>query len=341
MRLARFAAPAILTLTLLAAPLAGEAQQQATKVYRIAFLEPGSPLSTLTGPEPSHPGFRAFVQDLRKLGYIEGQNLVIERRSAEGRYERLPDLAAELVRLKVDVIVVPTSTGTRAVKQATTTIPIVMAPVGDPLGMGLVTNLARPGGNVTGLSFVVDYSIDGKRLELLKEVLPRMARVGVIHQTPSTPGRSLATEYKDVIVAAEALRVALVFAKVDQADQFPDAFTTLARAQVDAVLIEDNSHTYANGRLIVEFAAKHRLPAMYAFRETVEVGGLMAYGASVTDVIRRAAGYVDKILKGAKPGDLPIEQPTKFELVINLKTAKAIGLTIPPSVLARADEVIQ
>ena len=168
----------------LAAPLAAEAQQPATKVYRIAYLAPGSPLSTLTGPEPSDPAFRAFVQDLRKLGYIEGKNLVIERRSAEGRYERLPDLAAELVRLKVDVIVVPTSTGTRAVKQATTTIPIVMAPGGDPLGHGLVTNLARPGGNLTGLSFVVDYSIEGKRLELLKEVLPRMARVGFILQTP-------------------------------------------------------------------------------------------------------------------------------------------------------------
>jgi ABC-type uncharacterized transport system substrate-binding protein len=327
--------------SLLTAPLAAEAQQPATKVYRIAYLDPGPPLSTLTGPEPSHPGFRAFVQDLRKFGYVEGQNLVIERRSAEGRYERLPDLAAELVRLKVDVIVVPTSTGTRAVKQATTTIPIVMAPGGDPLGHGLVTNLARPGGNLTGLSFVVDYSIEGKRLELLKEILPRMARVGYIVQTPTTPGRTIATEYKDSIAAAQALRVALVLATVDQPDQFPDAFTTLARAQVDALLIDDNALTYGNGRLIVEFAAKHRLPAMYAFRETVEAGGLMAYGASVTDVIRRAAGYVDKILKGANPGDLPIEQPTKFEFIINLKAAKQIGLTIPPAVLARADEVIQ
>jgi putative ABC transport system substrate-binding protein len=241
----------------------------------------------------------------------------------------------------VDVIVVPTGTGTRAVKQATTTIPIVMAPGGDPLGFGLVTNLARPGGNLTGLSFVVDYSIDGKRLELLKEVLPRIARVGVIHQTPHTPGRSIATEYKELIATAQALRVALVFAKVDQADQFPDAFATLARAQVDGVLVEDNALTYENGRLIVEFAAKHRLPASYAFRETVEAGGLIAYGASFTDLLRRAAGYVDKILKGANPGDLPIEQPTKFDLVINLKTAKALGLTIPPPVLARADEVIQ
>jgi putative tryptophan/tyrosine transport system substrate-binding protein len=340
MRLARLAAPATLTLALLAAPLAAEAQQPATKVYRIAYLGTG-PLSILTGPEPSLPGFRAFVQDLRKLGYIEGKNLVIERRSAEGRYERLPDLAAELVRLKVDVIVASSGTATRAVQQATTTIPIVMAPGGDPLGTGLVTSLTRPGGNITGLSYVVDYSIDGKRMELLKEVLPRMARVGHIPKTPHTPGRSIATEYEDVIAAAKVLRVALVFAKVDQADQFSEAFATLARAQVDAVMLDDNPVTYASGPLIAELAAKHRLPAMYAFRENVEAGGLMAYGASVTDVIRRAAGYVDKILKGANPGDLPIEQPTKFDLVINLKTAKALGLTIPPAVLARADEVIQ
>jgi putative ABC transport system substrate-binding protein len=325
-----------LTIGLLAAPLAAEAQQPATKVYRVGFLVNASPLSTLTGPEPSHPGFRAFVQDLRKFAYVEGQNLVIERRSAEGRNERLPDIAAELVRLEMDVIVTASGAATRAVKQATTTIPIVMAPGSS----GLVTSLARPGGNLTGLTLVVDYSIDGKRLELLKEVLPRIARVGVIHQTPPS-GRSVATDYKELIAAAPALRVALVFAKVDQADEFPDAFATLARAQVDGAYVEDNPLTYANGGLIADLAAKHRLPAMYGFRENVEAGGLMAYGASVPDVTRRAAGYVDKILKGAKPGDLPIEQPTKFELVVNLKTAKALGLTIPPAVLARADELIQ
>jgi putative ABC transport system substrate-binding protein len=340
MRLIRLTVLGFLVLALLAAPLAAEAQQPATRVYRVGFLAVTSALSTLAGPEPSHSGFRAFVQDLRKFGYVEGKNLVIERRSAEGRYDRLPDLAAELVRLKMDVIVASSGTATRAVTQATTTIPIVMAPGGDPLGTGLVTSLARPGGNITGLSSVID-SIDGKRLELLKEVLPRMARVGHIPKTPHTPGRSIATEYKDVIDAAEALRVALVFAKVDQADQFPEAFATLARAQVDAVMLDDNPVTYANGPLIAELAAKYRVPAMYAFRENVVAGGLMAYGISVTDVIRRAAGYVDKILKGANPGDLPIEQPTKFDLVINLKTAKALGLTIPPSVLARAGEVIQ
>jgi putative tryptophan/tyrosine transport system substrate-binding protein len=333
-------AVALFSLTFLVAPLAVDAQQTG-RIYRVGFLASGVPLSTLTGPEPSFPGFRAFVQDLRKFGYVEGQNLVIERRSAEGRFERLPDLAAELVRLKMDVTVASGGSAVRAVKQATTMIPIVMAPAGDPIGDGLVTSLARPGGNITGLSSIVDYSIDGKRLELLKEVLPRMARVGHIPKTPHTPGRSIATEYKDVIDAAEALRVALVFAKVDQADAFPDAFATLARAQVDAVMLDDNPVTYANGPLITELAAKYRVPAMYAFRENVVAGGLMAYGASVTDIIRRAAGYVDKILKGANPGDLPIEQPTKFDLVINLKTAKALGLTIPPSVLERADEVIQ
>jgi putative ABC transport system substrate-binding protein len=328
------------TIGLLAAPLAAEAQQPATRVYRVAFLTVGSPLSTLTGPEPSHSGFRAFVQDLRKFGYVEGQNLVIERRSAEGRYERLPDLAAELVRLKMDVIVPVSGTATRAVKDATTTIPIVMAPGPDPdvLASVLVTSLARPGGNLTGLILRVDHP--GKRLELLKEVLPRAARVGVIYRTPVS-GHPIAAEYKDLIAAAQALRVALVFANVDQADQFPDAFATLARAQVDAVFVDDNPLAYANRRLVADLAAKHRLAAVYGFRESVEAGGLMAYGASLTDLIRRAAGYVDKILKGANPGDLPIEQPTKFDLVINLKTAKALGLTIPPAVLARADEVIQ
>jgi putative tryptophan/tyrosine transport system substrate-binding protein len=336
MKLTPLTVSAILTLTLLAAPLAAEAQQAATKVYRVAFLSTGRPLSTLTGSEPSDPAFRAFVHDLRKFGYVEGQNLVLERRSAENRYERLPDLAAELVRLKMDVIVAATSRAIRAVMQATTTIPIVMAP--GPIW--LVTNLARPGSNLTGVTIEVDFAIEGKRLELLKEVLPRIARVGVIHQTPSS-GRSVATDFKELIAGAPALRVALVFAKVDQADQFPDAFDTLARAQVDGVFVGSNPLTYANGRLIADLAARHRLAAIYGFRETVEAGGLMSYAASLSDISRRAAGYVDKILKGANPGDLPIERPTKFELVINLKTAKALGLTIPPAVLARADEVIQ
>jgi ABC-type uncharacterized transport system substrate-binding protein len=335
----RLAVALLISLAILAAPLAVDAQQTG-RIYRVGFLASGVPLSTLTGPEPSFPGFRAFVQDLRKFGYVEGQNLVIERRSAEGRYERLPDLAAELVHLKMDIIVAPSTHAARALKQATTTIPIVMANVGDLLGTGLGTSLARPGGNLTGLTNVVDWAIEGKRLELLKEVLPRMARVGVIHQTPLA-GRSIATAWKELIAAAEALRVALVFAKADQADQFPDAFATLARAQVDGVYVHDNPLTYANRQLVADLAAKHRLAAVYGFRENVEVGGLMAYGASVTDITRRAAGYVDKILKGAKPADLPVEQPTKFELVINLKTAKALGLTIPPSVLARADEIIQ
>jgi ABC-type uncharacterized transport system substrate-binding protein len=332
-------AVALVFLALLAAPLAVDAQQTG-RIYRVGFLASGVPLSTLTGPEPSFPGFQAFVQDLRKFGYVEGQNLVIERRSAEGRYERLPDLAAELVHLKMDVIVAPSGPAIRAMKQATTTIPIVMANAGDPLGTGLVTSLARPGGTITGLTNNVDYAIEGKRLELLTEVLPRIARVGVIHTTPHS-GRSMATAYKDLVAAAQALRVALVFAKADQVDQFPGAFATLARAQVDGVWIDPTPLAYANGRIIAELAAKHRLAAVYGFRENVEVGGLMAYGASVTDIIRRAAGYVDKILKGANPGDLPIEQPTKFELVINLKTAKTLGLTIPQSVLLRADEVIQ
>jgi putative ABC transport system substrate-binding protein len=317
MMASRFVLAVTLTIGLLAAPLAAEAQQPATKVYRVGFLVVASPLSTLTGPEPSHPGFRAFVQDLRKFGYVEGQNLVIERRSAEGRFERLPDLAAELVHLKVDVIVASSGAATRAVKKATTTIPIVMAPgPGPDVLAGLVTSLARPGGNLTGLTLDVDLSLDGKRLELLKEALPRAARVGVIYKT-SSRGLPIAADYKDLIAAAEALRVALVFAKADQADQFPDAFATLKRARVDSLFLDTNEPNFANRRLIADLAAQHRLAAMCPFRESVEAGGLMSYGASISDIIRRAAGYVDKILKGAKPGDLPIEEPTKFDLVIN------------------------
>jgi putative ABC transport system substrate-binding protein len=330
-----------LALALLAAPLAAEAQQPVTRVYRVGFLSPARPLPTLSGSEPSDPAFRAFVHDLRKFGYVEGQNLVLERRSAEGRFERLPDLAAELVRLKVDVIVASSGAATRAVKKATTTIPIVMAPgPGPDVLPGLVTSLARPGGNLTGLTLVVDLSLDGKRLELLKEALPRAARVGVIYKT-SSRGLPIAADYKDLIAAAEALRVALVFAKADQADQFPDAFATLTRARVDSLFLYTNEPNFESRRLIADLAAQHRLPAVSPFRESVEAGGLMSYGASISDIVRRAAGYVDKILKGAKPGDLPIEEPTKFDLVINLKTAKALGLTIPPSVLARADDVIQ
>jgi hypothetical protein len=231
MAASRLVLTVMLTIALLAAPLAAEAQSPVARGYRVGFLSASRPLPALSGPEPSDPAFRAFVHDLRKFGYVEGQNLVLERRSAEGRFERLPDLAAELVRLKLDVIVASGGPTTRAVKQATTTIPIVMAPAGDPLGAGWATSLARPGGNLTGLSNVLDYPLDGKRLELLKEVLPRAARVGVIHQTPPTPGQSIAAYAKELIAAAEALRVALVFAKADQADQFPEAFATLARAR--------------------------------------------------------------------------------------------------------------
>jgi putative ABC transport system substrate-binding protein len=330
----------LLSLALFAAPLAAEAQQPATKIYRVAFLSAGSPLSALMGPEPSNPGFRAFVQDLRKFGYVEGQNLVIERRSAEGRFERLPDLAAELVRLKVDVIVASSAAAVRAVKQATTTIPIVMAPGGDPIHYGFVASLARPGGNITGLSSYVDFALDGKSLELLKETLPRLTRVGLVYLTPGE-GRSYAEEYKDLEAAARALQVVLLPATADRPSEFADAFATLARARVDAVMVAANPLTYANGRLIAELAAKHRLPAIYGFRENAEAGGLMSHGASIPDIWRRAAYFVDKILRGAKPADLPVEQPTIFELVINLKTAKTLGLTIPPSVLARADEVIE
>ena len=337
LKITRAALTVVLALALLAAPLTAGAQQ-AGKVWRVGFIFSTSPVSEMAGPEPVNPAIRAFVQALRALGYVEGQNLILERRSAEGRYERFGDIVAELVRLKADVIVTVGDSMTRAAKAVTTTVPIVMAPSGDPVGEGLVQSLARPGGNITGLTVQVGPEIDAKRLELLREMLPGVSHVAYLALKETKEWES--RWGKSVRTAAQALGVTLVPAEFSP-HQYSDAFTLISRARTEALFVSLSGTAYADRALIVDFATRTRLPSIFAWREPVELGGLMSYGVNVADVLRRAAGYVDKILKGAKPADLPVEQPTKFELVINLKTAKALGLTIPPSLLLRADEVIQ
>ncbi len=318
-----------LGLGLLAAPLAAEAQQPA-KVPRIGFLG-GSPA---TGFPNNY--LEAFRQGLRELGYVEGRNITIEYRWAEGKYDRLPALAAELVQLKVDVIFAFATPPSQAAKQATKTIPIVML-AADAVEQGLVASLARPGSNITGLS-VQAPELGGKQLQLLKQVVPRASRVAILWNT-ANPYTALVV--RETEAAARTLGVQLQSLPVRGPEEFEGAFEAATRGGAAALLTVGDVLTIAHRTRIVALAAKSRLPAMYTFREFVDDGGLMAYGANLADLSRRAATYVDKILKGAKPGDLPVEQPTKFELVINLRTAKALGLTIPQSVLIRADEVIQ
>ena len=319
----------LLTAAALAAPLAADAQPP-EKVRRIGVLYSGSP------PFVSHVT-EAFRQGLRERGYVEGRNIAVEYRYAEERYERLPDLAAELVRLKADVIVAPTTPAARAAKQATATIPIVMVAVADPVGSGLVASVIRPGGNVTGMSVVVP-ELSGKNLQLLREVLPGITRVGVL-VNPVNPVS--AVELREIEVAARSLGLRAQLMEVRAPTEFERAFAAMVRERAGAVTVLVDAMFFSERKRMVDLAAKSRLPAIYQRREYVEEGGLMAFGPSLIDLFRRAAGYVDKLLKGARPGDLPIEQATKFELVVNLKTAKALGLTIPQSVLLRADQVIQ
>jgi len=322
----------IAAVALLAKPLGADAQQ-AAKVARIGYLSPN---------RAATPHVRdAFLQGLRDVGYVEGRNVAIEYRDAEGKVERLPTLAAELVALKVDVIVTENSTlAARVAKQATTTIPIVFTSVGDAVESGLVISLARPGGNVTGLSNLGPELV-GKRLELLKQAVPGLDRVAVLW----LPGALGERTDKDMLagadVAARALGVQLQFVEARSADEFARAFSDMSSARAGALTVLPSNRFLREHRRLVELAAEKRLPAVYTSREFVDAGGLMSYGANSADLHRRAATYVDKILKGAKPGDLPVEQPTKFELVINLKTAKDLGLILPPSLLARADELIQ
>ncbi len=301
--------------------------QQATKVPRIGYQGVGSP----------DENEEAFRQGLRELGYVEGQNIVIEWRFAQGKPDQVPRNAAELVRLKVDVIVTGGATDTRAAKAATSTIPIVMTNENDPVGNGLVASLSRPGGNVTGLASL-STELNGKLLELLKETFPRLSHV-VALRGPGLP-RSTVT-LKEIEVVARSFGLTLKFQEVKEPDDLNHAFETITKARTGALIVTGNLFATALRKPIVEFAAKSRLPAIYYRREFVEDGGLMSYDANRNDLARRAATYVDKILKGGKPADLPVEQPTKFDLVINLMTAKQIGVTIPPNVLARADKVIK
>jgi putative ABC transport system substrate-binding protein len=306
--------------------------QQPKKVPRIGYLSPSDPATDSTR-------FEAIRLGLRELGYIEGQNIAFEQRYAEGKFDRHSELAAELVRLKVDIIVTGGPIPVRAAKNATKTIPIVMLGTGtDPVEEGLVESLARPGGNVTGLTLLTG-ELGGKRLELFKEAVPKIDRVAVLYD-PATPVN--VHEVKEVLpVAARALGLTLRFWEVRAADGFERVFAALNKQRPDGLYVLGGPLMNANGKRIANFALKSRLPSMYNRKESVEAGGLMYYAADVADSYRRVAYYVDRILKGAKPADLPVEQPTKFELVINLKTAKQIGLTIPQKVLGRADKVIK
>jgi putative tryptophan/tyrosine transport system substrate-binding protein len=312
-------------------PLAVRAQQPAGKVHRIGYLQGGS---SSTRPLL----IEGFRQGLRELGWVEGQNIVIDYRFAEGRFDRLPDLAAELVRLNVDIIVAGPTPAAVAAKNATETIPVVMINAGDPVALGLIASLARPGGNVTGLAYSVGLELFGKQLELLKETVPKVSRVAIL-SNPANPAHALAI--KNVKAAAQLLRVQLQLLEARGANEFDAAFAAMARERVGALLVLADSVFVLHGARLADLAAKHRLPSMYGIRDNVEAGGLMFYGHNSPDQWRRAATYVDKILKGAKPADLPVQQPTKFELVINLKTAKALGITIPAMMLGRADEVIE
>jgi putative tryptophan/tyrosine transport system substrate-binding protein len=322
---------AVLALSLLAAPLVAEAQQVA-KIPRIGYLA----TSLATNPDQQE----AFLRGLRDLGYVEGRNVVIEYRDAEGKLERLPALAAQLVALKVDVIVAAAGTlPALAAKQASRTLPIVFIAAGNPVTSGFVTSLARPGGNLTGLSAVTP-ELTSKWLELLKQAVPGVTRVAFLWQ-PGGMGDTDKEVLKQADVAARALGMRLQLVEARGPADIDRAFSEMTRARTEALTVVSTPMFGSERTRLVDLAAKNRLPTMFSFRGYVDSGGLMSYGSNLADLFRRAATYVDKILKGAKPGDLPVEQPTTFELVINLKTARTLGLTIPPSVLSRADQIIE
>jgi putative ABC transport system substrate-binding protein len=308
-------------------PLAVGAEP-AVRVARIGFLGSGS----------DNPISEPFRQGLRELGWVQGQNVLIDYRFAEGSIERLPDLAAELIQRNVDVIVAVATPSSLAAKRATRTIPVVMVAAGDPVAAGLVTNLARPDGNVTGLSFDVNLESFTKSLELFKQASPNSRRVAVLIN-PANPAQHLAE--KNLRVAAQHLGIQLHVLEARGPEEFDAAFAVMSKDGLAGVLVVTDPIYVSNRARLAELALKHRLPSMHGVRAYVEAGGLMSYGPNIADLYRRASAYVDKILRGAKPRDLPVEQPSKFELIINLKTAKALGLTIPQAVLLRADEVIQ
>jgi putative ABC transport system substrate-binding protein len=298
-------------------------------MYRIGYLFDGLPdqASSIRG---------AFEESLRELGYVEARNLVVERRYAAFKYDRLPDLAAELVRLKPDVIVTGGNPSIAALKQATTTVPIVMAWAIDPVGAGLVTSLTRPGGNITGSTLSTGPEFIAKQLEILNEIVPKLSRVAILRQTGRSGAETAALES-----AAPKLGLTILFADVRTPNDIEGAFATMTRSRAGAFLILGGSMTYVNRQQIADLAVQHRLPGIHLLREYAEAGLLLTYGPNAVAQYRRAATYIDKILKGARPADLPVEEPTRFELVVNARTAKALGLKIPPSVLVRADQVIE
>jgi len=318
-----------IALGLVLVSLTAEAQPTG-KIYRVGWLVSGSPIS-------HRLSLAAFKEGLQKLGYTEGRNIRIEYRWAEGDLSRLPELASELVRLQVDVILAGGTAGASAARNATREIPIVMAGAGDPVEAGLVTTLARPGGNLTGFAAAAPESAS-KRLELLKEAVPKIHRVAVIwNPTSSTAQR----EWSVTQEAAKVLGLVLVSREARNEQELKDVLTAVVTTQADSMMILNDAFVFTYRKIIADSAIGSRLPSVYGFSEFVDAGGFMSYGAVISDTYRRAAAYVDRILKGAKPRDLPVEHPTKFELVINLKTAKALGLTIPPSVMGRADQVIE
>jgi len=320
---------------LFTAPDAAEAQP-AEKVYRIGYLSIGTAPGTPGSYTRPLDGFR---KQLRELGWVEGRNLAIEYRFADGRVDRLPGLAEELVRLKVDIIVALPTPSALAAKKATSTIPIVGTSLTEPVAVGLVPSLARPGGNLTGVSYAFGTEIFGKQLELLRDVVPKVRRVGVIGDPGSSPAYPHMLDA--VKSAGESLGLELQIIEVREASEFQGAFTALAKERAGALLVMGNPLFFLHRTRLADLAAKHRLPSMSTQEQWVDAGGLMSYGPNFVDISRRGAVYVDRILKGAKPGDLPIEQPTNLSLVLNLKTAKKLGLTIPPSLLQRADQVIE
>jgi len=320
---------AAFTLSVLLTPPATEAQQRA-HLPRVGYL--GTSSASL---EPEL--VKAFREGLRDLGYVEGQNILIEYRWAEGNYQRFPDLVADLVNLKMDLILTAGTPGALAAKRATQTIPIVMAVTGDAVGTGLVSSLARPGGNLTGLTTMVP-DLEGKRLEILREVVPKLTTLVVLLNTANP---LTAIQWKETKISAETLGIQLHPVELRRPEEFKDAFAKVARQRPDGITMVADRFLLAHRMQIVDFVAKARLPAIYPYRDFVVAGGLMSYSPSYEDLFRRSASYVDKILKGAKPSDLPIEQPTKFELLVNMKTAKTLGVPIPPLLLLRADHVVE
>jgi putative ABC transport system substrate-binding protein len=315
----------------LAAPLRTVAQQQG-KVWRIGFLSPRGSLDSLNSDV-----LGAFLRGMRELGYVEEKNLVIEWRWAEGKYDRLPELAAELVRLNVELIVTSGTPGIRAAKQATTTIPIVMAASGDAVAMGLIDSLARPGGNITGSTFFI-LQLMGKRMELLRDAMPRIKQIAFMFNRDNPA--AIGPVVEAVEIAAKSLKLAVQQFGVRGPNDFDSAFSAMAKRRVDAMVTGDDALILLNAKRIADLAAKHRILSAGS-KALAEAGGLMAYGVNLPEMFRRAAYFVDRILKGTKPGDLPVEQPTKFEIVVNLKTAKVLGIKIPDVILLRADKVIE